>query len=100
MNTHFIKPIAWWNCDQPSPCPHELFAFAAVHMPSELALATRAQLDRVVEAYIRHARQIGYWPFFSSRVAYHAAGEEGYRDRVAEYRRALACYFRQARAKQ
>lgn len=87
-------PVAWWNCGVPSPCPHELFAFAAIHAVADIALDTRAKLDRVAEAYIAYCRKVGSWAFMASAVPYHAAGEQGYRHRLGGYRAAQAYYFK------
>lgn len=93
QNAKLVSPstaVGWWNCGLPSPCPHELFAFAAAHQPADLALATPDQLSRVAEAYIRHCRKVGHWAFFSVEVPYHTAGEQGYRDQLAGYKAAQA----------
>jgi hypothetical protein len=100
MSAPTVNAVPWWKGGQPSPCPHELFAFAAVYAVADIALDTRAKLERVTEAYIAHCRKVGNWTFMNAPVPYHAAGERAYRDRVAEYRRALAYYFRQAGVKQ
>jgi len=52
----------------------------------------------VAEAYIAHCRKVGRWVHNHNENAYSAIGEEAYRDRLKDYRRALVWSIKQRRA--
>jgi hypothetical protein len=93
------EPFCWYDFahEMAGLRPDELIAFALVHDLDAVGLETPEKLNRVAEAYIAHCRRVGRWvDMGTGETPYTAGGEEGYRDRLRDYRAFLTYTLRQS----